>query len=219
MYTSLKTDDPIRQGDLFRWLPKLELSFGTEELPLLYEQKQLREINWLQWVELIEHDKPLNANVPVSIRPVLGIVISQDCDAGRAENITFCEIKPFSKVEKSFKDKHNNPKDVVDLIPRYTRQHQKWYYLAEGGITGFTQKMGVDFESVFEVRRLMLEKYKDKLRIGRLEDEVAWPHFRERVAEFFRRYPYNEWYPFNSEEVTEYEKSKNISVQRYRWQE
>ena len=78
--------------------------------------------------------------------------------------------------------------------------------------------MGVDFESIFEVKREMLKKYIGKIRIGRLEDEVACPHFRERVAEFFRRYPYNEWYPLDKEEFLEYEKSQDEAIEKYEWQ-
>ena len=32
-------------------------------------------------------------------------------------------------------------------------------------------------------------------------------HFRERLAEFFRRYPYDEWYPLEKAEFAEYKKS------------
>ncbi|WP_155996384.1 hypothetical protein [Verrucomicrobium sp. 3C] len=33
---------------------------------------------------------------------------------------------------------------------------------------------------------------------------IADEHFRERIAEFFRRYPYDEWYPLNQDELQTY---------------
>ena len=49
------------------------------------------------------------------------------------------------------------------------------------------------------VRRVELETLRD-LRRGRL-NFLADEHFRERIGEFFRRYPYDEWYALNREEL------------------
>ncbi|HUW31054.1 MAG TPA: hypothetical protein VM223_05525, partial [Planctomycetota bacterium] len=65
------------------------------------------------------------------------------------------------------------------------------------------------------VLRLDLEALRHRRR-GRLND-VALAHFRERVAEFYRRYPYNEWYPLNKDELKAYLKDHPGS-EPYRWQ-
>jgi hypothetical protein len=39
--------------------------------------------------------------------------------------------------------------------------------------------------------------------MGRLKD-MADEHFREKIAQYFRRYPYNEWYPLSQEEYKHY---------------
>jgi hypothetical protein len=213
VYSLLKPEIPIRQGDIFRFIPKIELLLGSGNLPLLYEntEKGNREIDWFQAAEA-----ELDVITTLKVRSVTGIVISQDCDASRAVHVAFCEIKPFKAVNSDYQEVWGTPKFVEELI-KHVRKSQKWFYLAEDNNIGFTNKMGVDFESVFQVNRAMLEAHIERLRVGRLDDDVACPHFRERVAEFFRRYPYNEWYPFNSKEVDAYEKLKKTSVDRYSW--
>jgi hypothetical protein len=219
--TQLDIKAPIRQGDIFRWLPKVEISLGPANLPQVTEPKESGKFKEIDWFKLSQNNG--SAFAYINVRPVTGIVISQDCDTSRAENIAFCEIKPFGDVEGLYNDELK-PKSYMKIITDQSRKNQKWYYLAENETLEFFRKMGVDFESVFEVPRLMLETHKERLRIGRLDDEVAWPHFRERVAEFFRRYPYNEWYPFNSDEAQLYEDlQKHINPNFvldtwYRWQ-
>lgn len=75
--------------------------------------------------------------------------------------------------------------------------------------------MGVDFRITL---RMTLEDLKKLLRFrkGRLND-VADEHFRERLSEFFRRYPYDEWYPLNLEELNEYKKG-NPDIELLPWQ-
>jgi len=62
--------------------------------------------------------------------------------------------------------------------------------------------MAVDFLSTLRIPREDLENLRH-LRRGRL-NSTADEHFRERVAEFFRRYAYNEWYPFSKDEFEAY---------------
>ena len=76
--------------------------------------------------------------------------------------------------------------------------------------------MGVDFLVTLRIPRIDLEEY-SYLRKGRL-NENAEAHFRERIAEFFRRYPYNEWYPLNQEEMEEYKK-RYPEAKLYSWQQ
>jgi len=222
VYTKLSDKEPIRQGDIFRWLPKIELLLGNANLPYLVEPKTegVKVIDWRNFA--ITGEK---AQVISSVKAVIGIVISQDCDASRSPNIAFAEIRPLQEIPEFKKIKEPpTPSTVVSIVTDHTRKNQKWYFLSESIDLGFDRKMGVDFESIFEVNRIMLVNNLDLLRLGRLDDDVAWPHFRERIAEFFRRYPYNEWYPLNSEEAQYYEedhKKKDPDYYldpRYRWQ-
>ncbi len=55
------------------------------------------------------------------------------------------------------------------------------------------------------------------LRKGRLNN-VADEHFRERIGEFFRRYPYDEWYPLDQDEMEAYIK-EYPDIRPFPWQE
>jgi len=54
------------------------------------------------------------------------------------------------------------------------------------------------------------------LRKGRL-NPVADEHFRERIGEYFRRYPYDEWYALDRDELDEYRR-KYPEVTPFPWQ-
>lgn len=73
-----------------------------------------------------------------------------------------------------------------------------------------------NFHIVFHMRRDYLEKYVEELRKGRL-NKVAFQHYRESIAQYFRRYPYDEWYPLTNEEYLEYTKEKG-HVEPFEWQ-
>jgi len=49
----------------------------------------------------------------------------------------------------------------------------------------------------------------------------AIEHFRERLSEFYRRYPYDEWYPLNREEYQKYvaDKGGDEDIKPFPWQE
>jgi hypothetical protein len=94
------------------------------------------------------------------------------------------------------------PKKWKNIITQQARINQKWFYLPPDEKVGFAQKMGVDFLVTLRVPRVDLETLRS-LRKGRL-NAIADEHFRERIAEFFRRYPYDEWYPLNKEELQAY---------------
>jgi len=75
--------------------------------------------------------------------------------------------------------------------------------------------MAVDFLVTLRIPREDLESLRS-LRKGRL-NPVADEHFRERIAEFFRRYPYDEWYPLNQEELATYA-AAHEGTKPYPWQ-
>lgn len=46
---------------------------------------------------------------------------------------------------------------------------------------------------------------------------TAYEHYREKIAEYFRRYPYDEWYPLSKEEFKVYNDEKG-PVEPFPWQ-
>ena len=186
--------DPIRQGDIFLGLPRVEIPFnnlsvvGDGNFPELVD-----------WSTVAREGKSITAIL--GVRPVAAIVASQDCDALRSPDITLCEIRDFQDVEKSSKD-CKNPKQWMKMITQQSRKNLKWFYLPPDAQVGFSRKMAVDFQVTLRVGREDLLGHRN-LRRGRLIHE-ADEHFRERLSEFFRRYPYDEWYPLDQKEFAEY---------------
>lgn len=199
-------DEPIRQGDIFVGVPRIELSLQTV---VLAEADGEQIANWQQ---LADHTMPINIIVPV--RPVPAIVATQDCDTLRSRDITLCEIREFRDVERKSKETAA-PKKWKNIITQHARINQKWFYLPPDEKIGFADKMAVDFLVTLRVPRADLEKLRS-LRKGRL-NRTADEHFRERIAEFFRRYPYDEWYPLNKAEFEAYV-AEYPDAEPYPWQ-
>ena len=183
----------IRQGDIFVGLPRVDMSLNNV---LIFSETGERIA---KWKEIASKGDPVNIIVPV--RPVTAIVASQDCDALRSRDITLCEIRSFKDVERKSKDA-TAPKKLKNLITQHARINQKWFYLPIDDRMGFSEKMAVDFMVTLRVPRAELEELLD-LRKGRL-NQLAEEHFRERIGEFFRRYPYDEWYPLDQDELKAY---------------
>ena len=63
--------------------------------------------------------------------------------------------------------------------------------------------MAVDFQSVLRVRSAELDRVKSNFRIGRLR-QTALRHFQRKLADYFTRLAYNEWYPLNHDQFNAY---------------
>lgn len=194
IYQATPKDAPIRQGDIFVGVPRLDVSLN--KVPVVTEKGEFEETSW---DELATVNNPMS--IIVTAQPVAAIVISQNCDASRAPDISLCEIRPFQEVERSARET-KTPKSWMSKLTQHARVNQKWFYLPPSSIIGFQSKMAVDFLVTLRLRREDLENI-CHLRKGRLNG-VASAHFRERIAEFFRRYPYDEWYALNAEEMEAY---------------
>jgi hypothetical protein len=185
---------PIRQGDIFIGLPRIDISLNQVVLVTDTEERVA------SWDEISQTDQPINIIVPV--RPVAAIVATQDCDAVRSHDITLCEIRAFRDVERK-STQTTSAKSWKNIITQHARINQKWFYLPPDPRIGFTDKMAVDFLVTLRLPREELEGFRT-LRKGKL-NSVADEHFRERISEFYRRYPYDEWYPLDQDEMTEYQ--------------
>ncbi|MCK4293399.1 MAG: hypothetical protein KAY65_09395 [Planctomycetes bacterium] len=201
-------DSPIRQGDIFANIPRASVSL-TKLSTITDEDIHLRT-----WDEIAKEGKPVEAILPVT--PIYAIVATQNCDPLTSPEITLCEIREFPRVEGKAKSA-NSVKAWQRIITQHARLNQKWFYLPPDTKLGFTDKMAVDFRSTIRVPRPDLEKFRS-FRKGTL-NAVARQHFRERLGQFFRRYPYNEWYLLNPEELKKYEKDHRCTVSpKYSWQ-
>lgn len=199
-------EDPIRQGDIFMGLPRMDISLSEVIIVGEIEQRLAK------WDEVAKKGEPVD--IIVSVRPVTSIVATQDCDAQHSRDITLCEIREFKEVEGKARQT-NAPKSWKNLITQHARINQKWFYLPPDDRLGFREKMAVDFMVTLRVPRKDLETLRS-MRRGRL-NSLSDEHFRERIADFFRRYPYNEWYPLNVEEMAVYIMEYSDAIP-YPWQ-
>jgi len=168
----------------------------------------------VEWRDIAQDNGEKTIILPV--KPVFAIVASQDCDNVRGQDITLCEIKPFPQVEGQATKSAKSPKSWVSIITQQARKNLKWFYLPPDENVGFIEKMAVEFALTIRVPRIGLEGFRS-FRKGRLND-VADEHFRERLSEFFRRYPYDEWYSLNPDELESYQKLNTEGISPFPWQ-
>ncbi len=208
IYETVKDDEPIKQGDIFYPLP-LHL-IDLNNISILNEKGENVIKNW---EEIKEEEFVVS---PVILKKTWGIVASQDCDNLRSPSITFFEIGKFSDISRLTQP--SNAKGWVKVITKHSRQNSGCFYLPADESIGFNERMAVNFEHVLQITRESLESKICNLRKAKL-NEVANEHFRECIAQFFRRYPYDEWYPLTKEEYDYYNQENEGSIKPFPWQE
>lgn len=206
IYEKPDKNEPIKQGDIFYPLPILMVDLSHI---YLVDGDKVIDTNWSE----IQTKDGMVVNAAVN--KSCGIVASQDCDASRAPVISFFEIGTFQDVARMALP--TTPKKWMNLITQRSRINAKWFYLPEDASISFTQRMAINFEVTFQIQKDDLQKNVSELRMGRL-NQTALKHYRESIAHFFRRYPYDEWYPLTKPEFEEYVNTKGISVEPFPWQ-
>lgn len=212
IYDQVDAQSPIRQGDIFRRIPRVDLSLAA--LAIVGEDDSYRKTSWRDALADNDNGSPIAALLP--IKPVDAIVITQNCDAVRGEYLCLCQIDAFlpsigqSEPPKSA-DKWQS------LIIKKAREMPRLFYLPPDPSLGFLESMAADFRVLLRIPRTDLEDLRDH-RIARLNHE-SFEHFRESLAHYFRRYAYNEWYPLTKEQYEAYAKACGESVKPYPWQE
>ena len=210
IYQSVNEDEPIRQGDIFRSIPHLELSLS--ELTVVDDDHS----ESTTWETVVESSGISPVTALVAVEPVFGIVITQDCDAVRGRDVCLAHVDEFLGVTGRKESAPKTPKKWQSLLTTQMKENLRYFYLPADQQLGFVERMAADFRFIIRVPRedlLTLRHY----RLGRLND-VATQHFRESLGQFYRRYPYNEWYPLTKEEVQEYVKDCPEKVTLYDWQ-
>lgn len=207
-------DAPISQGDIFRGVPRVEISLSS--LSVLDEDDQVEMKAWKDILLAADPKHSLTVAAILPIRPVLAIVITQNCDAVRGRSLSLCEIDDYLS-EKEKEQPPSSAKKWQSKIVKDIRQIPRLFYLPANPSIGFVESKAVDFRSILRVARIDLEAMRDQ-RIGRL-NHVATEHFRETLAQFFRRYPVNEWYPLTKDEFEAYAtEAQPEKVDPYPWQ-
>lgn len=101
IYTDLPNpDEPIRQGDIFRALPRI--FFKPDEIPKVqsdntetFGTSDRIRVARSKWIEELEDEV---IQVVVAVERVFGIVASQDCDTRHRDFISFFLIDKCTDV-------------------------------------------------------------------------------------------------------------------------
>lgn len=212
IYDQVNPQSPIRQGDIFRRIPRVDLSLAS--LAVVDEDESYRKTSWRDALADNDNGSAIAALLP--IKPVDAIVITQNCDAARGEYLCLCQIDTFL-LAIGQKDPPKNSEKWQSLIVKKGREMPRLFYLPADSSLGFSEPMAADFRVILRIPRNDLDDLRDH-RAGRL-NETAFEHFRESLAHFFRRYAYNEWYPLTKEQFEAYAKACGEPVTPFRWQE
>ena len=209
IYEKVPPECPIRQGDIFVMLPQ----------PILPDPKNITCISQedgniyaTTWDSVAGQPKKL---IAMPVVTSMGIVATQNCDAFRKPLITFFKVDQYDSVSKEALNA--NVVKRIKFLTQSSRLRLAWLYLPKDSSCGFDQKMAVSFLEPFQVHRSFLEPQISLYRKCRLT-KVAYEHYRERIAQFYRRYPYNEWYPLDRDEFKAY-KEEYPEAEAYSWQE
>ena len=227
IYEAVDEQEPIKQGDIFRDLPRIDVSL--DEMAVLARDRDSESIvpREMSWTDILDDEEATEVTVTdedhrlrivraiLPVCPVQAIVITQSCDCLRADDLSLCEIAPLHRV---LKDAANitSMKRWVKTLTKQGSEHVRWFYLPPNEYLGSGERMAVDFRSVLRLPRPHVENLKSH-RVGRL-NRIAYEHFREKLAEFFRRYPYDPWYPLNKEEFQTYAEGHE-GVKPFPWQQ
>ncbi|MBI4475931.1 MAG: hypothetical protein HY654_02090, partial [Acidobacteria bacterium] len=155
IYSPVAPDSPVRQGDLFRNVPRVD--FSLNELSVVEQNDTIVATRWADLPQ-VQELTPDPVTAVLSLRPVLGIVLTQDCDAIRSPDIALAEVVPFRQAERSAERVEEGSESWVRRIVQHAKINQKWFYLPKDASIEFAVPMAADFRSILRVGRSDLEE-------------------------------------------------------------
>jgi hypothetical protein len=212
IYESVQIETPIKQGDIFRGIPRVD--FSLSEVAIIDDDNTPRQVTWKDLLSENGNSAVVSAVLPM--KSVDAIVITQNCDAVRSEYLCLCQIDDFLETIGKKESPPSNSNKWQSLIISHSRTNLRYFYLPVDNQYGFNEKKAVDFRVILRIPRIDIETLKE-LRVCRL-NTIATEHFRETMAQFFRRYPYDEWYPLTKEEYEAYTRAKDEYIKPFPWQ-
>ena len=200
IYEAVSLSDDLRQGDIFWRLP---FSYFNLDVLFVYtDDSTSEEISW-------QNLNKENIQVLASIEKVYAIVLSQDCDCLREEYISLIVVSEWLK-------EYTKSKKWMEEIIKLNRVSPSKMYLPPDNNFNINKRMHIDFSQIFNLKRENLNGIKS-LRLCRLNEE-AMDHFREKLAFYFHRYAFDEFYPLNKDEMSSYEKMRKEKYKRRKYQ-
>ena len=203
-YNIPSAGDKIDQGDIFVSIPVMRLEKDSIQQIIETENGDIQFKNMPLSTYVPDESKKTELVVS-SVEWKSGIIITQSCDASRDEYLTFCEIKKIEEVDKVYANGIASGKierKVTFLAKKeYTHQH-KYFYLLQDSSFFDGEKMVIDFKTIFQVKKDIIESLQSK-RIAKLS-ETPLEHLRVKLANYFKRFAYDSWYILNKSEYDIY---------------
>lgn len=200
IYRKVSADKPIRQGDIFKDLSYIR--FDLRDLSIFQDDNKIISTSW----EDIEQSE---VKILANLEKTYAIVLSQDCDCLRSPYISLFVILPLNK-------NFQTSKNWMDFILDLNKHRPSKMYLPLDIVFKIPNRMQIDFSHIFPLDRENLESL-IKNRICRLNKE-SMEHFREKMAFYFHRYAYDEYYPLIKGEMDEYEIKQEDKYNRRKYQ-
>jgi hypothetical protein len=210
IYVDRAEHDDVFQGDIFLDVPFVDINLDTDR----FFTEVGEDAPLLEWAEAVERGVDIVAPLKVTPRPAM--IISQDCDLAR-DNATalLAAIDEFGVVNPAVAGK-TSPREIQAQITRGAKISFRWFYLPiDPNRSFFDTKKAADFTATSHLSVADLLKLKRAAGLN----HYAREHLRHRVAFFFQRYPVDEWYSLDAEEMEQYSKAhKAEGVTPYEWQ-
>jgi len=205
-YLSVLESQGLGQGDIFKHLPFFDLK-SNEVINIVPENTGSVKLSRdLASYVPDQNGELTNVLADIIFRP--GIIITQNCDVLRSEYVSFCELRPYTDFEKDFEKQTTDIKKVNFLTKNFRNKDKFFYLLFDESV--FQERMAIDFSRIYQIRRELLETMKNK-RLAHL-GTVPLEHFRIKIANYFKRYAYDEWYILNRSEFGEYYTDKQAQT-------
>ena len=100
-------------------------------------------------------------------------------------------------------------------IREMQQMNQHRFHLPPNEKIGFSEDMYVEFDVIFQLHGNSLDISKGDLRKGRINNEI-YLHFREKIANYFRRYAYDETATMTAEMKQECQNSRAEEEEKLR---
>lgn len=203
----------IRQGDIFVDVPFFEVRLDARSFAVGEDEEPL---TWAEAVARRSGADPPDIATFVAVRPSVAMVLSQDCDVARDNgSVLLGLVDEFRLIHRDL-GTATSPDKLQKHITKLSKIALKWFYLPAAPevhpVLGL--KNAADFQTT---TRVSVRDLRTLHRVAGLND-VAREHLRHRIAYYFQRYPVDEWYALDAEELAQYRKS-HPEAEPFAWQQ
>src|SRR6266550_3586331 len=121
IYETVAPAEPIQQGDIFRNIPRVDFSLSS--LAIIDKDDEPKEMTWR---DVLSSDPSEPISAVLAVKPVMAIVITQNCDAARGQTLSLCQVEDYLEaMNQSVPPK--SAKAWQSLLMRMSRQNPRFF--------------------------------------------------------------------------------------------